>query len=169
MGELYVDAASQQRTPRAWWKAIPRRRRLAVVVGCLVLFLTVGFVLGRFLSAENVEREDILAVLQAQARGDAPAELALLGECPPDSRCAAAVRTSAASLRRSGDVKIVSLKSSANSSLTSSTGTTRVAWTVIGRLPVVQCVRVHRSGNVLSGVSVRLLALSAPIENEADC
>ena len=54
-------------------------------------------------------------------------------------------------------VKIVSVKSTANSSLGSSTGTTRVAWTVIGRLPVVQCVRVRRSGNVLSGVSVRLL------------
>ncbi|HXW59527.1 MAG TPA: hypothetical protein VEJ23_08630 [Solirubrobacteraceae bacterium] len=136
---------------------------------CAVLFLAIGVVLARFLSAENVEREDILAVLQAQARGDAPAELVLLGECAPASRCAAAVRASAASLKRSGAVKIISLKSSTNSSLTSSTGTTRVAWTVIGRLPVVQCVRVRRTGNLLSGVSVRLLTLSAPIGNEADC
>lgn len=164
-----VESGSAQRTPRAWWKAIPLRRRVAVIVGCLVLFAAVGVVLARFLSAENVEREDILAVLQAQAHGDARAELALLGDCPPGSRCAAAVRASAASLKRAGPVKIVSVKSTANSSLGSSTGTTRVAWTVIGRLPVVQCVRVRRSGNVLSGVSVRLLTLSAPIENEGDC
>lgn len=142
---------------------------MTVVAVCLVVFLAAGVVLARFLSAENVEREDILTVLVAQARGDARAELALLRECPPTSACAAAVRAGAASLKRGGAVKIISLKSTVNTSLTSSTGTTRVAWTVIGRLPVVQCVRVRRSGNVLSGVSVRLLTLSAPIENEADC
>jgi hypothetical protein len=162
-------SAAAQRTPRAWWRAIPRRRRVTIVVVCAALFLAVGVVLARFLSAENVEREEILAVLQAQAHGDPAAELALLAECAPASACATAVRASAASLKRPGAVKIVSLKSSTSSSLGSSTGTTRVAWTVIGRLPVVQCVRVHRSGNVLNGVSVQLLTLSGPIGNEADC
>jgi hypothetical protein len=40
---------------------------------------------------------------------------------------------------------------------------------VIGRLPVVQCVEVRRTGNILSGIDVTLLSLSAPIANEADC
>jgi hypothetical protein len=40
---------------------------------------------------------------------------------------------------------------------------------VIGRPPVVQCVEVRRSGSVLSGITVALLSLSAPISNEADC
>jgi hypothetical protein len=34
---------------------------------------------------------------------------------------------------------------------------------------VVQCVEVRRRGNLLTGVSVALLSLSAPIANEADC
>jgi hypothetical protein len=162
-------SVARERTPRAWWRSIPRTRRVALVVLALVLFLAIGGVLARFLSAENVERDDILAVLQHQARGDFAGELQLLRQCPAGGACAAVVRRSAASVKRPGTVKIVSLKSSANSSLAGSTGTTRVAWTVIGSLPVVQCVRVRRSGNVLTGITVSLLSLSAPIENEADC
>jgi hypothetical protein len=66
-------------------------------------------------------------------------------------------------------VKILSLKSSTSYSPTGATGKTRLAWTVIGKLPVVQCIEVRRSGNFLRGESVALLSLSAPIPNEADC
>jgi hypothetical protein len=44
-----------------------------------------------------------------------------------------------------------------------------LAWTVIGTLPVVQCVEVRRSGSLFTGITVTLLSLSAPISNEADC
>ena len=40
---------------------------------------------------------------------------------------------------------------------------------MIGRLPVVQCVTVKRTGNFLTGVTVELLAIGLPINNEADC
>jgi hypothetical protein len=40
---------------------------------------------------------------------------------------------------------------------------------VIGRLPVVQCIEVRRTGNVFAGIDVSLLSLSPPIPNEADC
>ena len=56
-------------------------------------------------------------------------------------------------LRRSGAVKILSLNSPTAYSLTSATGTTRLAWTVIGKLPVVQCVEVSRTGNFLTGIT----------------
>jgi hypothetical protein len=79
------------------------------------------------------------------------------------------VRAGARKLRRPGAVKIVSLTSPTAGSLTTATGTTRVAWTVIGTLPAVQCVVVRRSGNFLTGFHVTLLSLSAPIENEAEC
>ena len=68
-----------------------------------------------------------------------------------------------------GAVKIVSLKSSTSSSLGSSTGTTRVAWTVIGTLPVVQCVEVRRTGNFITGIDVSLLRITPPIPNEGEC
>jgi hypothetical protein len=131
--------------------------------------VTIGVVLARYLQGENAERDDVLAVLRAQARGDWRAELAMLGPCRRDRACAATVRRSAARLRRRGAVKLLSVKSTTASSLTSVTGVIRVAWTVIGRLPVVQCVRVRRRVGIFAGVSVALLSLSAPIPNEADC
>jgi hypothetical protein len=40
---------------------------------------------------------------------------------------------------------------------------------VIGTLPVVQCVDVHRTGNFLTGIHVHLIGLSAPIANNGKC
>jgi hypothetical protein len=42
-------------------------------------------------------------------------------------------------------------------------------WKAGDRLPVVQCVRVRREGDPLSGYDVRILALGAPIAREGDC
>jgi hypothetical protein len=134
-----------------------------------VLFVVISGLLARFLSVENAERDDLLALLQAQARGDAAAMLAKLDGCAQKPSCAAAVRADAANLRRAGAVKILSIKSKTAYSLTGATGVTRVAWTVIGRLPVVQCVNLRRTGNAIAGIHVHLLTLSAQISGEADC
>jgi hypothetical protein len=144
------------------------RRRLLIVIGVL-LFLAVSAELARFLTVENAERDKEARLLQAQARGDVAAMLAQLDGCREQPTCVSVVRSNAARLRRPGAVKILSLKSSTAYSLGSASGTTRLAWTVIGRLPVVQCVGVRRSGNLLSGITVTLRSLSAPIGNEADC
>jgi hypothetical protein len=72
-------------------------------------------------------------------------------------------------VRRRGTVKILSLTAATANAPTNATGQTRVAWTVLGKSPVVQCIDVRRTGNALTGVSVKLLRISAPIENEADC
>jgi hypothetical protein len=158
------------RGPRAWWRGLPRGRRTALLAAGVLLFLVIGAPLARFLSAENAERDDILAVLAAQARGDLPGMLAQLSsDCRRSSSCVATARADATSLRRPGAVKILSLKSSTAYALTGATGKTRLAWTVIGRLPVVQCVEVRRTGGFLTGVTITLLSLSAPIGNEADC
>jgi hypothetical protein len=97
--------------------------------------------------------------------------LALLSGCRERPACVAVLRANASNprLHRAGGVKILSLKSSTSYALSSTTGKTRVAWTVIGKLPVVQCVQVRRSGNFLKGMTISLLSLSAPIPNEADC
>jgi hypothetical protein len=152
-----------------WWRQIPRRRRVAIVLVGIVVLLAISILLARYLLSENAERNDILAVLQAQARGDATRELALLDGCRAHPACVGTVRASAARLKRPGAVKLLSIKSPTAGSLTAATGTTRVAWTTIGRLPVVQCVVVRRSGNALQGLHVTLLSLSAPIAGEADC
>jgi hypothetical protein len=79
------------------------------------------------------------------------------------------VTANARRLRRPGTVKILSVKSATAYSLGAATGKTRLAWTVIGGLPVVQCVGVRRTGSFITGIHVALLSLSAPIAKEADC
>jgi hypothetical protein len=143
-------------------------KRLAILAGVLV-FLAISAVLARFLSVENAERDKEAALLQAQAHGDVQGMLAGLSGCRERAACVATVTANASRLRRPGAVKILSVKSRTAYSLTGASGETRVAWTVIGRLPVVQCVEVERTGNFLSGVHIELLSLSAPIGNEADC
>ena len=137
----------------------------------MLAFVAVSALLARFLSTENTERDDVLGLIQAQARGDVAGMIAHLSGCRQSPSCVALVRVNAADrrLRRAGAVKILSLKSSTAYSLTAASGKTRVAWTVIGKLPVVQCVRVRRSGSFLQGITISLLSLSAPIPNEADC
>jgi hypothetical protein len=127
--------------------------------------------LARFLSVENVERDADLALIQAQARGDVGGMLARLSGCRESPACVASVRANVNNprLRRAGAVKILSLKSSTSYAATSATGKTRLAWTVIGQLPVVQCIEVRRTGNAVKGITVTLLSLSPPIPNEADC
>ena len=53
-------------------------------------------------------------------------------------------------VHRPGAVKILNLESDTAYALDEKKGPSRVAWTVIGTLPVVQCVTVHRSGDFLT-------------------
>lgn len=146
-----------------------RLRRLVAIAAALVVFLLVSGLLARWLATENNERDAELALIRAQAAGDATAMLDRLAGCRTSPACVTSVRALAASLRRPGQVKLLLVESHTAYSLTRATGATRVAWTVIGRLPVVQCVRVRRKGDALGGLSVTLLALSPPIANTGHC
>jgi hypothetical protein len=136
-----------------------------------VLFVLISGLLARFLSVENSERDADLALIQAQARGDAQGMIRRLAGCRRSPACLRSVAANIANprLRRAGAVKILQLTSSTAYSLTGASGRTRLAWTVIGQLPVVQCIGVRRSGNPITGIKVTLTSLSAPIPNEADC
>ena len=160
--------------PRAWWRGLSPRartllRRALAVAGLIVVLGSV--VLARFLSVENAERDADLALIEAEARGDATSMLDQISGCRASTVCVASVRANVANarLRRRGAVKILALSSKTAYSLGGATGPTRLAWTVIGALPVVQCVDVRRTGNFLTGIHVQLLGLSAPIPNEGKC
>ena len=144
------------------------KRFLLIGLG-VVLFLAISALLARFLSLPNTERDDLVSLLQAQANGNAPAMLSQLSGCSTSPRCVAQVHANALELRRHGEVKILTLTSPTAYSLTSATGTTRVAWTVLGTLPVVQCVKVKRTGNAITGFTLALLSIGPQIEGEADC
>jgi len=142
------------------------RRAALIAVGVLV-FLAISGALARWLSVENVERSDVLAMLTAEARGDAAGMLAQLHDCA--GRCRVLVRADARALKRPGKVLILAYQSATSYALTSRTGDTRVAWKVGTHLPVVQCVAVSRRGNALSGLTVRLLAVGLKIPPTHDC
>lgn len=143
--------------------------RLAVIIAAAVVFVVIAALLARWLTVENGERDDVTQLLQAQARGDTAGMLDRLDGCAQDARCAATVRANARALRSDGKLDIVAYDSSTAYSLSATSGPTRVVWTTPGRLPTVQCVAVRRTGNVLSGVSVSLTALSRPIGRTAAC
>jgi hypothetical protein len=120
-----------------------RPRRLVLITLAALAFLAVSFELALVLAAEGKERAAILAALERQARAQG----------------------------REGEVKILRLDSSTRFSLSTTTGTSRVAWATLDpRGPtVVQCARVRRTWSFTSGAVVTLERLSAPIGLEAGC
>jgi hypothetical protein len=144
-----------------------RPPRLVVIAVGVLVFLAISFELARWLTVENAERNDVLALLTAEAHGDASAMLAQLHGCTES--CREHVTADARRLKRRGSVLILADSSATAYSLTGAVGFTRIAWKVSKRLPVVQCVTVSRSGNVLSGIEVRLLRVSLPIPDTSDC
>jgi hypothetical protein len=144
-----------------------RRIRIALIVLAALAFLLVSAELGRWLQLENVERDDVLALLQSQASGSTTAMLGKLHAC--DAACRAAVASDASGERGGGAVKILAYQSATGYALSSASGETRVAWKLPGRLPVVQCVLVRRTGNAVTGLSISLLKIGTPISGTADC
>ncbi len=147
-----------------------RRLRL-ILLGLLglIVFLAVSAVLSRVLSVDGAERAAITSLIQAQARGDAQQMIGQIRGCAQSSACRERVTADASSLRRAGQVNILELNPSAGFSLGSTLGTARVAWRAGNALPVVQCVRVRRAGNALTGLSLELLEISLRIKSDAGC
>ena len=145
-----------------------RARVLIPVLFGLFVFLGLSVLLARGLTGSGTERDDVLELVRAQARGDADAVLALLPACRREPACAQATRERAAGLRRSGRVQILTYTPSARLALTRKVGTGRVAWRAGEGLPVVQCVRVRREGP-LTGGAVELLSVSSPIASDGSC
>ena len=146
-----------------------RRTRIALLVLGAVVFLVFCGILARYLTVDNEERDADLNLLKAEVAGNAPLLISQISGCSTNAHCVAVETDNARRLRRPGAVKILNLQSATANAPVTTTGETRIAWTIIGRLPVVQCVLVRRRGNALTGLSVTLLALSPPISNMGDC
>ncbi|MGN6170795.1 MAG: hypothetical protein ACTHQQ_21890 [Solirubrobacteraceae bacterium] len=148
-----------------------KRRRLYLVgiVLALLLFLVISAVLARVFSIDGTEQTAITLLVKDEAAGNVSAMTGGIKGCDANAACRARVATDAAKLRRSGTVSILQLQPSAGFSLTSTTGTARVAWRAGSSLPVVQCVRVRRAGDALTGFDVELLRLSRRIPSDSAC
>ncbi len=146
-----------------------RRTYIALIALALVVFLVVSAILARVFSADGAERSAVTALVQDEARGDASAMLARMSGCSSDPACRARVTYNATVLRRPGTVSILQIQSSTGFSLASTTGYARVAWATASTLPIVQCVRVHRAGNAVSGIRIDLLSMTQRLKSDANC
>jgi hypothetical protein len=150
---------------------VRRSRLLALIALGLVVFALVSALLARIWSGDSAEQSAVTALIRAEASGDAPAMIALIKGCSASAACRARASQDASGLRIPGHVSVLQYTASTGFSLGSTLGTARVAWEVINETkPRVQCVRVRRAGNALSGITIELLTISLKLKQaDADC
>ena len=152
---------------------MPRRMarlvRILLIVAGVLAFLAVSGLIARVLAAAGAERAAAVDVVRAQARGDVAEVLGTVKGCRAQPRCRARMRAQVVGLRTRGQMHVLRVDEPPRLVFGSRTSTTRIAWRAGTRLPVVQCVRVRRRGDGLSGFTVDVVALSPPIARAADC
>jgi len=146
-----------------------RRVYIVAIVAGIVLFLVISGLLARVFSANSAEQSAITALVQSEARGDVDAIVGAITDCRTDAACRQRAAANAAALQHPGSVSIIQLQPSTSFSLGGTEGTARVAWNVGSSLPIVQCVKVRRAGNPISGLTVELLEVSRRIPSDAAC
>jgi hypothetical protein len=148
---------------------VRRRQTLILIATAVVAFLAVSALLARVWSADGAETDAVTALIQAEARGEKTAMISRIQGCSVSTACRARVTTVATALKQQGAVVILRLNPSTGFSFDGTLGTARVAWKSLSSPPIVQCVRVRRSGNALKGLRIELLEISARIKSDADC
>ncbi|HUA06357.1 MAG TPA: hypothetical protein VMB27_20790 [Solirubrobacteraceae bacterium] len=147
-----------------------RRTYILAIVAGILLFLVISALLARVFSANSAEQSAITALVQSEARGNVSAVVGDITGCRTDAACRQRAATNAAALQHAGAITIIQLQPSTSFSLGGTEGTARVAWNVSSyALPIVQCVKVRRAGNPISGLKVELLVVSRRIPSDAAC
>jgi hypothetical protein len=147
-----------------------RRAYILGVFAAILLFLVISALLARVFSANSAEQSAITALVQSEARGNVDEIVGDITGCHADAACRQRATTNAAALEHAGSVSIIQLQPSTSFSLGGTEGTARVAWNVSSYpLPIVQCVKVRRAGNPISGLKVELLEVSRRIPSDAAC
>jgi hypothetical protein len=148
-------------------RGFPRARGLIPLA--VILFVAISALLARAWSADGAESSAITDLVKAEARGSTPEVIGAIQRCRSHPACRARAASDAAQLRHRGSVSIIQLQPSTGFTLTGTLGTARVAWEVGSSLPIVQCVRVRRAGNVIQGLRIELLEVSRRIKSDAVC
>lgn len=143
-------------------------KRALLIALAVVGLLGISFLVARWLNNDTVERAHVVTLLRDQARGDAAAMLRRLDDCA-DPACQTIVRRNAARLRGRGELKIALYEPATAHAVRPRTKYARVVWFTPDRLTTVQCVLIRRTGNVLAGMTVSLLRVTAPIGRESSC
>jgi hypothetical protein len=140
---------------------------ILLILAGVVLFVAISTILARVFSVDGAERAAVISLIQAEARGDQAGMIRQLYQC--DSACRSRVAYDATHYREAGKVETAEISPSAGFAFVSTIGTTRVAWFATDPKPVVQCFRVRRQGNALTGFSIRVLTISIRIPSSHYC
>lgn len=146
-----------------------RRAYILAIAAAVVVFLVVSALLARIFSANSAEQSAITSLVKDEARGDTSSVIGDIAGCGASPTCRTRAGYNATALKRAGTVSIVQIQPSTGFSIAGTLGTARVAWTVGGSVPIVQCVRVRRTGNAISGLKVDLLVVSRRIKSDTAC
>jgi hypothetical protein len=144
-------------------------RRALLIAAAVLVLLAGGAALARMLGAGATERDAVIDIVKAQSHGDLAAVVAGIEGCGASPACVARTRAQVRRLRSRGKVRVLRVDGTSSVAVGEGSSTARVAWRTGDRLPVVQCVRLRRSGDLVSGFDVRVLSLSAPIGREESC
>ena len=143
--------------------------RFLILALLAAVFIAATVLLARAFTVDGAEQSAIETVLRAESRGDPAGIVAGINHCAQNVACRSRAQENAVALKRAGKMVVIELNPSAGFSLGSTTGTARVAWRAGNSLPIVQCARVRRAGNVISGLHVELLKISRRIPSASDC
>jgi hypothetical protein len=148
-----------------------RRAKVLVIAGVVfVVFLLISAVLARIFSADSAQRAAITAVLHDQARGDTNAFISRVQGCDASAACRERAAYNTTHLKAPGSISVLTLQTVSGGLLFGKTvGVSRVAWRIGSGLPIVQCFRVRRSGNPITGLHIELLDVSKRIPSESNC
>jgi len=148
-----------------------RRAKVLLITGVVfVVFLLISAVLARIFSADSAQRAAIITVLQDQAQGDTTAVISRIQGCDTSAACRERAAYNASHLKAPGAISVLTLQTAAGGiSFGKTEGVARVAWRIGSGLPIVQCFRVRRTGNPITGLHIDLLALTKRIPSENDC
>lgn len=146
-----------------------RRTYLLAIAAAIIVFLIISALLARIFSANSAEQSAITSLVTDEASGDVNAVIGDIAGCRTSTACRTRAAYNAAALKHPGAVSIIQIQPSTSFSIAGTLGTARVAWNVGGSLPIVQCVRVRRTGNAISGLKVDLLVVSRRIKSDAPC
>jgi hypothetical protein len=146
-----------------------RRAYILPIAAAIIVFLVVSALLARIFSANSAEQSAITSLVKDEARGDTGAVIGDIANCRASPTCRTRAGYNATTLKRPGAVSIIQIQPSTSFSIAGTLGTARVAWSVGGSLPIVQCVKVRRTGNAISGLKVDLLVVSRRIKSDTAC
>jgi hypothetical protein len=146
-----------------------RRAYIAAIAAAIIVFLIISALLARVFSANSAEQSAITSLVKDEAHGDTDAVIGDIAGCGASQTCRTRAGYNASTLKRPGAVSVIQIQPSTSFSIAGTEGTARVAWNAGGSLPIVQCVRVRRTGNAISGLKVELLEVSRRIKSDTPC